>query len=113
MMYAYKIAPLHVWFNQFPRFRGTVKDLKDGFIHLSPHDEVRRIAVTRFTHQSNLVLACIDLQKIEGELRFKGKFPHVYGTIPSTSIRWMWTLYPSPDGKDFVYPDVFDQEKRA
>lgn len=107
---AYKLIPrkydwglcLRLW---------TTKDLQDGFVHMSSHQAVRGTARKHFKTDSYPILVSVNLDMVEGEIRTKGSYVHLYdGYIPERSIRWTWELYPTKDGKDFKYPKLFDRE---
>ncbi|NEU72446.1 DUF952 domain-containing protein [Hassallia byssoidea VB512170] len=64
-------------------YRGDTLD-SEGFIHCSTPTQVIKVANFRFRSQGDLVLLCIDSQKVEPEIRYEGVedlFPHVYGAL--------------------------------
>jgi uncharacterized protein (DUF952 family) len=64
-------------------YRGDTLD-SEGFIHCSTPMQVIKVANFRFRNQRDLVLLCIDSQKVEAEIRYEGVedlFPHVYGAL--------------------------------
>lgn len=64
-------------------YRGDTLD-SEGFIHCSTRTQVIKVANFRFRNQGDLVVLCIDSQKVEAEIRYEGVedlFPHVYGAL--------------------------------
>jgi uncharacterized protein (DUF952 family) len=60
----------------------------EGFIHLSDRGQVLRTASTRFAGQTDLVLLCVAVDRLEAELRYEvgdpgsaERFPHLYGAL--------------------------------
>ena len=59
---------------------------KAGFIHCSSKSQVVPVANRLFKEQKNLVLLCIDENKLKSKVIFEdlhghGTFPHIYGQI--------------------------------
>jgi uncharacterized protein (DUF952 family) len=64
-------------------YRGDTLD-SEGFIHCSTRTQVIKVANFRFRSQRDLVVLCIDSQKVEPSIRYEGVedlFPHVYGAL--------------------------------
>ncbi|MGI8503894.1 MAG: DUF952 domain-containing protein [Hassallia sp.] len=64
-------------------YRGDTLDF-EGFIHCSTLTQVIKVANLRFRSQRDLVVLCIDSEKVEAEIRYEGVedlFPHVYGAL--------------------------------
>lgn len=109
---AFKIVARSEWESQIAstgKFKGAGIDIGDGYIHLSTLVQVRETALKWFVGKSGLVLICVDLRRVEGEVRWETSrnnqlFPHVYGTISPSSIVWMVDLPVSADGKSFDFP---------
>jgi uncharacterized protein (DUF952 family) len=65
----------------------------EGFIHCSLPTQVTHVADWFYRDVPDLVLLCIDPNRLTSELRwepsadaFAGDFPHVYGPIAATSV---------------------------
>lgn len=104
----YKICPRVVWeeARATGRFDGAAIDLADGFIHFSTGDQVRETAAKHFAGQDDLVLAAVDAAALGEKLRYEvsrggALFPHLYGSLPMSAVRW---AEPLPLGRDGV-PD--------
>ena len=70
----------------------------DGFVHCSTFEQAAQTANRFFRDQSNLVLLCIEPQRLKAELRLERPakasdervhelFPHVYGPINLDAVR--------------------------
>ena len=91
--FIYKWLSLTDWdkFVEHAEFKGTGLDLKDGYIHASHQEQCLR-TYQKFFSNENAVLLRIDTTKL-GSAVVKveastsgGKYPHVYGTLPLTSV---------------------------
>ncbi|MEL7338002.1 MAG: DUF952 domain-containing protein, partial [Planctomycetota bacterium] len=85
------------------QFFGSGIDLQDGFIHLSGRDQVVETAARHFAGQSNLVLVAIAEATLGETLRWEPSrggalFPHVYGSIDTSTVLWVKPLPLGPDG---------------
>src|ERR1044072_1406518 len=107
----YKIAPADLW-REAERagvFSGAPVDLADGFIHFSTAAQVRETAARHFAGQSDLVLAAVHVAALGSALRYEPSrggalFPHLYGTLPLSAVRWVKPLPLGPDGH--VFPEL-------
>jgi 2-C-methyl-D-erythritol 4-phosphate cytidylyltransferase len=84
-------------------YRGDTLD-SEGFIHCSTENQVLTVANTSFRGQRDLVLLCIDLDKVGSEVRFEGPsadelFPHIYGPLNLDAIFNVLDFEPGKDGK--------------
>ena len=81
-----------------------------GFIHCSKPDQVISVANYKFCSQKDLVLLCIDTDKVASEIRyenFKGDnklFPHVYGSLNLDSVTDVCEFQPLLNGT-FALPE--------
>ena len=73
---------------------------EEGFIHCSTPAQVVHVADWFYRDIADLVLLCIDPERLTSELlwepsadAFAGEFPHVYGPIPVAAVRAVvpWT----------------------
>lgn len=65
----------------------------EGFIHLSEPDQVVRVANARYAGETDLVLLCIDRDRLDAPLRYEigdpgseERFPHLYGELPAEAV---------------------------
>ncbi|EBY6940151.1 DUF952 domain-containing protein [Salmonella enterica subsp. enterica] len=103
----YKIVPDALW-RQAEKsgvFEGAPVDIADGFIHFSMADQVEETAAKHFAGQDGLLLVAIDPDALGPELKFEPSrggalFPHLYGKLQRTAVKW---VRPLPVGKDGLH----------
>ena len=109
----YKIAPANLW-REAERtgiFTGAPVDLADGFIHFSTASQVRETAARHFAGQPDLVLAAVPVAALGSALRYEPSrggvlFPHLYGTLALSAVRWVKPLPLGPEGHVFSELDA-------
>ncbi len=89
-----------------------------GFIHCSTVSQILRVADNFYRGQRNLVLLCIDPEKVIAEVKFEPPinpvthqpephltelFPHIYGTLNIDAVFQVLPLLPNEDG-NFTLP---------
>jgi uncharacterized protein (DUF952 family) len=107
----YKIAPANLW-REAERtgiFTGAPVDLADGFIHFSTASQVRETAARHFAGQPDLVLVAVHVAALGSALRHEPSrggvlFPHLYGTLALSAVRWVKPLPLGPEGH--VFPEL-------
>jgi uncharacterized protein (DUF952 family) len=108
----YKICDAGIWAKAEREglFRGAAIDLTDGYIHFSTAGQVAETAARHFAGQPDLVLAAVDAEALGGELKWEPSrggalFPHLYGPLAMSAVRW---VKPLPLGRDgcHVLPDL-------
>ena len=85
-------------------FTGAGVDLRDGYIHLSAGDQVAETAARHFAGQEDLVIVAVEAQALGTALvwepaRGGALFPHLYGSLPLSVVRWVKPLPLDPDGR--------------
>jgi uncharacterized protein (DUF952 family) len=107
----YKIAPATLWreAERAGAFTGAPVDLADGFIHFSTAAQVRETAARHFAGQKDLVLVAVDADALGSALRHEPSrggalFPHLYGTLALSAVRWVKPLPLGPEGH--VFPEL-------
>lgn len=65
--------------------------VKEGFIHCSEVQQVIRVANAYYGGEADLWLLCINVEKVEPEIRYEGtpdgeKFPHIYGPLNLNAV---------------------------
>ncbi|WP_067221033.1 DUF952 domain-containing protein [Stappia indica] len=105
MTLIYKISPGKDWQQAEARgrFSGAPVDLADGFIHFSAADQVRETAAKHFAGQEGLVLVAIEAEALGEELKWEPSrggalFPHLYGELDMSAVRWVRDLPLGADG---------------
>lgn len=74
-------------------FRGAPVDLADGYIHFSTAAQVADTAAKHFAGQTDLVILAVDAEALGEDLKWEPSrggalFPHLYGDMPVTAVRW-------------------------
>jgi uncharacterized protein (DUF952 family) len=107
----YKICDAALW-REAERagvFDGAPVDRADGYIHFSTAGQVAETAARHFARQADLVLVAVDAATLGSALRHEPSrggalFPHLYGTLPLSAVRW---VKPLPlDGDRHVFPEL-------
>jgi uncharacterized protein (DUF952 family) len=113
----YKICDAAAWqtAERAGEFAGAPIDLADGYIHFSTASQVAETAAKHFAGQLDLVLVAIAADALGAALKWEPSrgsalFPHLYGTLPLTAVRWVKPLSLGPDGRH-VFPKL-EQEFR-
>jgi uncharacterized protein (DUF952 family) len=108
----YKICETALW-SEAARagcFRGAPIDLRDGYIHFSAATQVIETAQKHFAHAADLVLVAVEAGVLGAALRWETSrggalFPHLYGELPLSAVRWVKPLPLGPDGRH-IFPEV-------
>jgi uncharacterized protein (DUF952 family) len=114
MAFIYKICPASDWREAESRgaFGGSEADRRDGFIHLSAIHQVRDTARRHFAGQDGLVLVAFEADDFGDSLKWEASrggdlFPHVYGVLAVSLVRW---VKPMPLGAEgHVFPEIISQ----
>ncbi len=80
-------------------YRGSAVDLHDGFIHFSAAAQVAETAAKHFAGQTDLILVAVNDEALGPLLKWETSrggalFPHLYGALPMSAVRW---VRPLPD----------------
>jgi uncharacterized protein (DUF952 family) len=105
----YKICDRALWQAAGPAgaFRGAAVDLRDGFIHFSTAAQLAETAAKHFAGLSDLVLIAADADALGAALKWEVSrggelFPHLYGELPLSAVRWSRPLMQGPDGSHVI-----------
>jgi len=107
----YKISRAPLWreAEQAGEFTGAPIDRADGFIHFSTAAQVAETAARHFADAPDLVLVAVNAAALGAALRYElsrggALFPHLYGTLPLSAVRW---VKPLPLGRaGHVFPEL-------
>jgi len=106
----YKICDAALWkaAERTGKFAGATIDLTDGYIHFSSADQVEETAAKHFARQPDLMLIAVDAEALGAVLKWEPSrggalFPHLYGKLPLSAVRWVKPLPLGPDGRH-VFP---------
>jgi uncharacterized protein (DUF952 family) len=107
----YKICPAAEWHGAAAAgtYRGSVVDLRDGFIHFSTGAQLAETLRRHFAGQRDLVLVAVAPDDLGTRLRWEPSrsgdlFPHLYGELPVSLARHVSSLdidgkaHPRPSG---------------
>ena len=104
----YKICDAGLWRDaeRAGVFDGAPVDLTDGYIHFSTAQQVAETAARHFAGMADLVLVAADAETLGAALRYEpsrggAMFPHLYGTLPLSAVRWVKPLPLGADGHTF------------
>ena len=102
----YKICPAALWRagEAAGLFTGAAVDLRDGYIHLSARDQVAQTAALHFAGQDDLLLIAVDADALGDALKWEPSrggalFPHLYGNLPLSAVRWVKAIPIGTDGR--------------
>ncbi len=80
----------------------------EGFVHLSTVEQVQLPANRLYPGRTDLVLLCVDPDKLEAELRWEPgvpgdpaamRFPHLYGPLPLGAVVAVLDYRPDSSGR--------------
>ena len=107
----YKISTTALWreAERAGAFTGAPVDVADGFIHFSTAAQVAETAARHFAGAADLVLVAVDAAALGAALRYESSrggalFPHLYGTLPLSAVRWVRPLPLGANGH--VFPEL-------
>ena len=85
-------------------FRGSAVDYADGYIHFSTAEQVAATAAKHFAGMSGLVMVAVAADDLGAALKWETSrggalFPHLYGALPLTAVRWVKPLRLDDDGR--------------
>ncbi len=81
----------------------------EGFIHCSTPQQTLWVANGRFVGRTDLLLVCIDADRLRSELRYEEsevdqQFPHIYGPLNLDAVIEVVPFPPGADGR-FAMPE--------
>jgi uncharacterized protein (DUF952 family) len=102
----FKICPENLWraAEDAGAFAGSPIDRADGFIHFSTAAQAAETAAKHFSEQADLVLVAVEAEALGDALLYEPSrggalFPHLYGPLPLSAVRWVKPLRLGPDGR--------------
>ncbi|MBN1178768.1 MAG: DUF952 domain-containing protein [Anaerolineae bacterium] len=85
--------------------------MSQGFIHCSTPRQIIPVANTRFRGEKDLVLLCIESEKVDADIRYENLeggddlFPHIYGSLNPDAVVDVLDFKPHADGT-FALPQM-------
>lgn len=108
----YKICDAALWreAERAGAFAGAPVDRADGYIHFSTAGQVRETAARHFAGVPDLVLVAVSEEALGPALRYEPSrggalFPHLYGALPLSAVRWVKPLRLDAEGQH-VFPEL-------
>jgi uncharacterized protein (DUF952 family) len=108
----YKICALPEWraAEREGLYRGSDIDVRDGFIHFSSGAQTVETAEKHFAGQRNLMLIAVDAAALGAALKWEPSrggalFPHLYGAMSLSVVRWAKPL-PDENGGKRQFPEL-------
>jgi uncharacterized protein (DUF952 family) len=91
-------------------YRGSEIDMRDGFIHFSTAAQTIETAEKHFAGQRDLMLVAVDAAAFGAALKWEPSrggalFPHFYGAVPLSAVRWAKPL-PDENGGKRQFPEL-------
>ena len=109
----YKICQASAWreAERQGAFRGSLDDVRDGFIHFSTASQVAETARKHFFGQTGLFLIAVDADALGDALRWERSrndelFPHLYGELDLGAVTAILSMLARSDG----YHDIPELE---
>ncbi|MDP2388960.1 MAG: DUF952 domain-containing protein, partial [Acidobacteriota bacterium] len=93
----FKIVPESLWREAVEQgaFTGSPVDRQDGFLHFSTAAQVRDTAAKHFIGANDLLLVAVSTLGLDLQWessRGGDLFPHLYGPLSLTAVRWVKPL---------------------
>ncbi len=106
MKTVYKICEKALWHEAETerRFLGSPADIRDGFIHFSTAAQLPGTLARHYAGMSDLLLVAVEAAALGEQLKWETSrggdlFPHLYGPLPLSAVRWAWPLADEIDGR--------------
>lgn len=106
MTMIYKICERKAWLTaeRQGEFRGSDADARDGFIHLSTATQLAGTAAKHFAGATDLLLVAVNAGALGQALKWEPSrggdlFPHLYGALSLTAVRWTRPLADEVNGR--------------
>ena len=102
--FIYKICTKAEWleFKKKGQYRGSKKDLEDGYIHFSEEEQVQGTLKRFYSNQKTLILLKVNTLKLEHLLWEQASdgnmFPHLYSPLDISSVINEYEIILNKDG---------------
>jgi uncharacterized protein (DUF952 family) len=112
LKFIYKICTKSDWLEikKKSQYKGSKKDLEDGYIHFSGEDQVKGTLNKYYLKQKGLVLLKVDTFKLENLLWEQASdgnmFPHLYSSLDISNVVDEIKICLREDGSH-ILPDNF------
>jgi uncharacterized protein (DUF952 family) len=112
LKFIYKFCTKSVWLEikKKGKYKGSKKDLEDGYIHFSGEDQVKGTIKKFYQNQKDLILLKVDAFKLKNLLWEQASdgnmFPHLYSSLDVSNVVDEIEISLRDDGTH-VLPDNF------
>ena len=102
--FIYKICLIDEWENakKIGKFKGTKKDLIDGYIHFSKKEQLSSTLAKYFYNQDKLMLLKVETLNLENLKWEKSQtnelFPHLYSVLNLDKVKETFKIISNNDG---------------
>ena len=102
--FIYKICSVDEWNDaeKVGEFRGSKKDLIDGYIHFSKEEQLNSTLKKYYTNQSKLILLKVEVSNLKNlkweKLQTDESFPHLYSVLNLKNIKKTFEIFLNKDG---------------
>ena len=109
-MLIFKIVPHAEWEAAGEFYEGSAHDRADGFLHFSTGPQLAETLRLYYAGRDDLVLVAVDAAALGAALKWehapsRGEdFPHLFGPLPRSAVRWTKPLARDAQGS-FIIPD--------
>ena len=110
----FKIVHAGEWLLVRGEYAGSPKDRADGFLHFSTAEQLMGTLARYYAGASDLVLVAVDAEALGPALKFEAstggaRYPHLYGPLPLTAVRWVRPIARNKDGGFLLPIDAQDR----
>ncbi|HUF80972.1 MAG TPA: DUF952 domain-containing protein [Burkholderiales bacterium] len=111
--FVFKILRRVEW--EAARQRGVLSacgdDLRDGFIHLSTHEQLEGTLTKHFAGEAGLVLLQIQTAAVSSALKWERSrggalFPHLYADLPLRAVNRTFGITMTESGEHMLPPEL-------
>ena len=109
--FIYKICTKSDWLEikKKGEYKGSKKDLEDGYIHFSGEDQVKGTLIKFYQNQKDLILLKVDAFKLENLLWEQASdgnmFPHLYSHLDLSNVVEEFEISLRNDGSHILPPN--------
>ena len=102
--FIYKICKEDEWNNaiKIGKFKGTKKDLKDGYIHFSKKNQIETTLKKHFFNQDQLMLIKVEVLNLKNlkweRSQTEELYPHLYSILDLENVKNTFKIFLEGDG---------------
>ena len=110
--FIYKICKEDEWNNaiKIGKFKGTKKDLKDGYIHFSKKNQIETTLKKHFFNQDQLMLIKVEVLNLKNLKWEKSQseelYPHLYSALTLENVENTFKITLNSDGTHKIPLDI-------